>query len=299
MTHFYLTLPSNSSDQFYPDNTLTKYTTRLQSTIELDGAWEVGLSEIIFPRSWLALDDKSCKFVVTCDKCNDIDDPDFTDYKLQDELSIPHGYYDSVESVVEAINNTISNSYKLIPRPEGGFPEYPQYRGNVYLINGVRRVHPGIYPKLDYEQITKKVRFYLAGSTGIEFTPVLANILGLGKHQNPLINYSPSFSLKEYGERVCDIAAGINSLYVYCDVLEHVPVGDTKAPLLRIVEAKASTHEVIHMIYDKPRYLPLQKKNFDSIEIDIRNCFGEKISFENGQVVVILEFNRAKNPYFL
>ena len=105
--------------------------------------------------------------------------------------------------------------------------------------------------------------------------------------------------MKEYGERVCDIAAGINSLYVYCDVLEHVPVGDTKAPLLRIVEAKGSTHEVIHMIYDKPRYLPLQKKNFDSIEIDIRDCFGEKISFENGQVVVILEFNRAKNPYFL
>ena len=28
----------------------------------------------------------------------------------------------------------------------------------------------------------------------------------------------------------------INSVYIYCDILEHVTVGDTKAPLLRIVD---------------------------------------------------------------
>ena len=49
---FYLTLPSNSSIDYYSDNTLTNYVTQLQKPIELDGAWEVGLAEIQYPHTW-------------------------------------------------------------------------------------------------------------------------------------------------------------------------------------------------------------------------------------------------------
>ena len=55
MTHFYLILPSNSSQQFFPDNTLTEFTRKLPSTIELTNDWEVGLAEIMFPRSWCTI----------------------------------------------------------------------------------------------------------------------------------------------------------------------------------------------------------------------------------------------------
>ena len=52
MSHFYLTLPSNSSLNIYPDNTVAKYTTQLRKRIELDGDWEVGLMEMIYPYSF-------------------------------------------------------------------------------------------------------------------------------------------------------------------------------------------------------------------------------------------------------
>ena len=41
--------------KFFPNNTLTNFTTRLQTPIELGevGAWEVGLAEIHFPRNWI------------------------------------------------------------------------------------------------------------------------------------------------------------------------------------------------------------------------------------------------------
>src|SRR5688572_30289327 len=55
MTHFYLTLPSNSSQELFPNNTLTEFTTQLPSTIELTNEWEVGLAEIMFPRSWYTI----------------------------------------------------------------------------------------------------------------------------------------------------------------------------------------------------------------------------------------------------
>ena len=49
MSQFYLTLPSNSSMDYYPDNTVARYTTKLTNTVELEGEWEVGLTEISFP----------------------------------------------------------------------------------------------------------------------------------------------------------------------------------------------------------------------------------------------------------
>ena len=49
MSRFYLTLPSNSSMDYYPNNTVAQYTTKLNRVIELDGDWEIGLTEISIP----------------------------------------------------------------------------------------------------------------------------------------------------------------------------------------------------------------------------------------------------------
>src|SRR6218665_3155910 len=56
MAHFYVTLPSNSSIRYYPDNTTTRYTTRLENTLALTGDWEVGLIEIQYQHTWFNLD---------------------------------------------------------------------------------------------------------------------------------------------------------------------------------------------------------------------------------------------------
>ena len=37
-------------------------------------------------------------------------------------------------------------------------------------------------------------------------------------------------------------AVDVSSAYVYCDILAHVAVGDTKAPLLRIVDKPKKTY---------------------------------------------------------
>lgn len=50
MSQLYLTLPSNSSNDIYPNNTSASYTVRLHREILLEsGEWEVGLAEIHFP----------------------------------------------------------------------------------------------------------------------------------------------------------------------------------------------------------------------------------------------------------
>jgi hypothetical protein len=45
---FYVTLPSNSSFEYYPENTLNNYATKLHPTLRLEGNYEVGLVEISY-----------------------------------------------------------------------------------------------------------------------------------------------------------------------------------------------------------------------------------------------------------
>ena len=44
-SEFYVTLPSNSSMEYFPDNKTSNFVTKLSRTLQLDGEWEVGLAE--------------------------------------------------------------------------------------------------------------------------------------------------------------------------------------------------------------------------------------------------------------
>jgi hypothetical protein len=62
MTAFHVVLPSNGSSDSYPDNTPSKYTTKLSERIQLDGDYEVGLSELIYPHTWFNFNNEAGKF---------------------------------------------------------------------------------------------------------------------------------------------------------------------------------------------------------------------------------------------
>src|SRR5260221_3059333 len=111
MTHFYLTLPSNSSQQFFPDNTLTEFTTKLPSTIELTNEWEVGLAEIMFPRNWYTIPEEG--FIIETDyrRCNPAwgtilagrrargEDISVKDLHTVVEIKLGGGFYKTMEDI--------------------------------------------------------------------------------------------------------------------------------------------------------------------------------------------------------
>ena len=53
MSQFYITLPSDSSMNVFPNNTVAHYTTKLAQRIHLDGDYEVALTECIYPKNWV------------------------------------------------------------------------------------------------------------------------------------------------------------------------------------------------------------------------------------------------------
>ena len=86
---FYLVLPSNSLMDIHPNNTLAQYVTNLPRRISLHGEWECGLTEIHYPHDWYNV--RNTRMVVEHEES-------------VHNVYLDDGYYDSPETLVEAIN---------------------------------------------------------------------------------------------------------------------------------------------------------------------------------------------------
>ena len=122
----------------------------------------------------------------------------------------------------------------------------------------------------------------------MEFSDALAHMLGFSAGTR----YPPR-NVGHSAPRTIDLSSVIvPTLYVYCDILEHVVVGDIMAPLLRIVNMEVTQSHAVHQIMNPPLFVPVQKKNFDTIEMNIMTDTGEPVPFMDGKSVVVLEFKR-------
>ena len=80
----------------------------------------------------------------------------------------------------------------------------------------------------------------------------------------------------------------VDSIYVYCDVIEPRVVGDSRTPLLHIVPAKRTYGELIARTYENIHYVRVQMKTFQIIEINIRDRTGSKVPFQSEMLNVTL-----------
>jgi len=252
--------------------------TKLHNDVSLEGEWEVGLVDIMYPRNWYNIENQY--LVISCAECRSTDllfKPDEnapTYYEIG--VRIPSGFYETATELVGTLNASIRKAYRDPVRAQN---------------SQIRYVNESQWPKIVLNNRTRCIDINMPADMTITFSEKLSAILGMEE----LVVYEPFYN----GERPHDIDGGLHALYVYCDVLECVSVGDTMAPLLRIVEVKGPSGEMTHIQYDQPRYIPLQKKAFDSIEIDIRDDTGKPIPFDSGKLIVTLHFRRAKDSYFL
>ena len=71
-------------------------------------------------------------------------------------------------------------------------------------------------------------------------------------------------------------------------------VGDAQVPLLRIVPVEGRDGEMITRVLDPIQYCPLLQRQFQTVEIDIRDDTGSIVPFERGRVVVTLHSRKRK-----
>ena len=186
MTHFYLTLPSNSSQEYFPDNTLTDFITKLPSTIELTNEWEVGLAEIMFPRSWYTIPKDGLIIIADYRQCDLIWRRDVLKRLRNDELTSDDELDTSIEIKIK-----------------GGF-----YDSMEELTQELKLASAGAFSGLDtsvfyYRSITRRMYVTIPEGMKVDFQPELESILGLCESQNPMCNKTNE-KLSIRGNLSCD-----------------------------------------------------------------------------------------------
>src|SRR5215468_5018535 len=104
---FYLTLPSNSSMAYYPNNTAANYITHLSSSIALhEGEWEVALVEAHYPNSFLTVSNDAIIYIHMSDVSQAGADGlvPSTAVKLS-ALKVQPGVYRDIQHLLKEINS--------------------------------------------------------------------------------------------------------------------------------------------------------------------------------------------------
>ena len=89
----------------------------------------------------------------------------------------------------------------------------------------------------------------------------------------------------------------LNYALVYTDIIENQIFGDVIKPILKMIPIKSSSDSEVVTFFDNLHYVKLCKNNLSTINIQIRDLFGEQIKFQNkfSFVIVKLHFRKYKN----
>ncbi len=273
---FYLTLPSNAANVRGDGtgdnrNTLAEFCVQLPQRVSVGLDYEVALCEILYPRSWYNL-------LVSDDRTMGLRELDLSKegskWKLA-HYTIPAGYYDNVQDLIVMMNSLIT----------------------------VVRYAPNILPDLapiqfQWDRTTRRVAITRINmdkvACTLELPSKICYMLGITEENLKYFNTvekPPRFVKATFSP---DMRGGFDAIYVYCDLVKNQIVGDTLAPLLRVVPVEGRQDQVVCRTYQTPHYLPLQKTEFSSVEISIKDDQNRPVPFSSGKVVIKLHFKKKK-----
>lgn len=309
MSDFYLTLPSNSEPR---TNTTSKFSVFLPHRIELPGKWEVALVEIQYPFSWKNL-------------TGNLSLGDSVDNRIEvvfangheTDVSVPPGYYESVNDVLAAIEygkheagvelkKEFREEYREdATTPYGVIPEEawvaeaaaknPDFllefeKDKDLLKRHSQDVTDGFYATFNETLKRTKVKVNPEKIRTLRFSPRLQYMLGL--HESEIGSESTEF----IGKYIPDLRGGFYALYVYCSLVEPQIVGNATAPLLRLVNVEGSHHgSIAEKIFHTPHYVPILCREIQRIDIEIKDDFNQYVPFDFGKTILKLHVRKRRS----
>lgn len=269
MDQFYITLPSNSSEEVYGRQPMSSYKTHLAHPVQLDVKdWEVGLAEIIYPHTW-----------------NNITEGHFRIRLLEQSewvwkiIEIPAALYETPQQLVMTLNDKTKDALG------------DNQKDKIHFV---------------YNDLLRKFTACVSPGYMVRFPKQLAIILGLGDKETTLrqseqeekSGITNTASRRVYDNKkiiasfCMDLERGLHTFFVYCDILDYQLVGDANVPLLRSIAVSGKSGEVIANSFDNIHYVGLSRSTFQDIHIHITDDTGVRVPFEQGRVIVKLHFRR-------
>ena len=253
---FYLALPSDSSFRYFPENKTSSYTTKLPKEVVVYDDYEIGLSTIHFPLTYF-----------------NVKKDEFKIYKITDGL----------DPFLE------DNYVEIYSIPEGRYPPDTMVEE---MFKGIDKS----FIDVSVSKINRRVTMKIGNEWDIAITYKLLNFLGGKFRPKPQDRVAFDKGKTYAGLNVIQYQRACHNLYIYCDLVEPRPVGDTQVSLLSVVPnpTGGSFGDTVVQRFENIRYFPLGKRRFDSVKIDVMSDIGERIPFEDGKIFIELHLRKVK-----
>lgn len=263
---FFLTLPSNTVDpgnrhvESDEKNRQSDFRVILPQRVVLGMDWEIALAEIIYPHSWFNI------------RSEDGEDStiSYFDYSVSSggKIKVEPGCYDKPMDLLSIINLAFLN---------------------ISTATGYQ-----VPFQIGYSEVSK--RAYLKRKPDTEIAVKMGRkiqyMLGFDKKDFKFFRISERTQV--FATYPMDLRAGFDALYVYCNLVRNQVIGDCLAPLLRVVPVEGKPDDIICRTYNLPHYLPLDRTEFDAVEISIKDDCNNSVPFLYGKVIVKLHFRKKK-----
>ena len=294
---FYIRLISDSSKDFFPQNVISEFTTKLAEEQTLNGQWEVALCNIFYHRTWVNIaseEDGKCALFLWQTQTGGKGEISYVK-RLSMEAHLAPGCYATPKALISAIYA----QYKFLRKWNRG-------RGDTREFFSLSEVLD-----ISHDVSTNKLSFaikensYSCHGVSLSFSPRLLDLMGhvdhIEKNDETVRVMSVDVALdgdlpqRKTLERAINLSAGIYNLFVYSSLVQNTSVGDTQAPLLRIVPVRGDVGEYLYETFDDRQYIPLQSHAFNIIDVLIGDRFGNRIKFNHGSapVILVLHFRRV------
>lgn len=292
---FYVTLLSDASMDYHPQNTPSNFINKLARTIDLPENMEVGLAEMSYIKSFDNVYIQKGSLQVF----------DFL-YRYKNgywgemfDCDIPEGYYSSASTFADQLNKSISRAV----------PRIREFHKKIFEYNGVTR-------KFSYDlrdpYLTIRIKgdlLRLLGAGRGNFS--LDQALYIGAEKKDKYSY---WSVKSGEEKLRRFKSTetwkgsalsgemkfgpqmqeVDSFIVYCSIIEQQIVGDTSSEMLRWLPIKGEDGKRQVERFNKTHYVDVRHRHIPSIQISIKNIFDDFIKFQSGVVQIKLHFRKKK-----
>ena len=293
----------------YPQNVLSDFHINLAKPIHLEGEWEMCLHEIQIPHSWH--ENRQLDFSVhitlsgtfisstssenvsfTTDSGWKINGSELT--PMNETFKYSNEYFnENISDFIYSFNKsyrieeTTSDIDSILTRLNEKIPylEFVRNDENYIDIN---------FLKNKAHLITDSYTIHSSGITYLALSDPLRKILGFRNNTfttsdfnqvNPLIvsSFHPFLPRK------------LQIIGVHCDLIESQMVSSSYQQILRFVPVERKNDSVSQTnTFLNPLYVPLRKKNFDSIQIRLLDLDLTRVPFEGGVVIACVHFRKKQ-----
>ena len=245
---FYITLPSESSKELFPENNPSEYTVRLPRWIHLKGNWKIGLHSIAYT-PWNII--------------QPLDEPiSFIAGGKEGKGGKMRKHYSSVKEYVSSINKSLKESHigKSLEDKSNEIEFSYELNGKVtvslssgYTVR-LRREQAIVLGFMTFEDSAEA---YDVKNT--EIGPYKANL-----HRETNIHvYCDIVQAQIVGDKMAPLVAVVPCQETY------------------------DTYETLYAV-ENIHYIPVQTKSFQNIKVHLRSSTDEPISFQHGRAVITL-----------